>query len=413
MSKDFLSQTDPQINNLIRQELARHQEGLNLIASDNYTSPAVRQAVGSILGARYAEGYPEKRYYSGQRFIDQIEKTAIERAKKLFKANYANVQPHSGSQANQAVYFALLKPGDKVLAMRIDQGGHLSHGAPINFSGRFYNFVFYGLDKKTERIDFNQIRKIARREKPKLIIAGASSYPRQIDFAKFSQIAKEIGAYLMVDIAHIAGLVAAGFHPHPFPYCNVVTMTTHKTLRGARGGLILSKSKEMADKIDKAVFPGLQGGPLQNEIAGKAVALKEARQKSFVKYQQQLVKNAQVLAETLLEEGLDLVAGGTDTHLILINLTKLGLSGKKVQEALEEANIYVNRNVVPYDKRSQWETSGIRIGTPAVTTKGLKEKEIKQVGLFITKIIKNIGNKKIRREVKKEVVKLAKRFPVL
>jgi len=412
VAKEYLKKADPVVAKLIKQEFNRHQEGLNLIAADNYASPAVRRAVGTILSARYAEGYPEKRYYSGQYFIDQIEKIAIARAKKLFRANYANVQPHAGSQANQAVYLALLNPGDKVLAMRIDQGGHLSHGSPVNVSGRFYNFVFYGVDRKTERIDFDQVKKIAQKEKPKLIIAGASSYPRQIDFAKFSQIAKEVGAYLMGDIAHIAGLIAAGVHPHPFPYCDVVTMTTHKTLRGARGGLILSKSKEIADKIDKAVFPGLQGGPLQNEIAGKAVALKEAQQKSFVNYQKQVIKNAQVLADIFLKEGLDLVSGGTDNHLILINLTKLGFSGKQAQEALESVNIYVNRNVVPNEQRSPWEASGIRVGTPAVTTKGLKEKEIRQVGLFIVQILKEIDDQSLRRKIKQEVIKLSKRFPV-
>ncbi len=413
MPKNFLSKADPQINNLIEQEYARHQEGLNLIAADNYASQAVRQAVGSILSARYAEGYPKKRYYSGQRYIDRIEKIAIARAKKLFRANFANVQPHSGSNANQAAYFALLKPGDKVLAMRIDQGGHLSHGAPVNFSGRFYNFVFYGLDRKTERIDYDQVSKIAQREKPKLIVAGASSYPRQIDFAKFAPLAKRAGAYLMADIAHTAGLVAAGLHPHPFPYCDLVTATTHKTLRGARGGLILSKNKEIADKIDKAVFPGLQGGPLQNEIAGKAVAFREASQPNFIQYQKQVLKNAQVLADVFLEEGFDLVAGGTDNHLILVNLSRLGFSGKKAQDVLESVNLYVNRNVVPNEKRSKWETSGIRVGTPALTTKGLKEKETRQVGLWISRILKDINNQSLERRIKKEVIKLAKKFPVL
>jgi len=410
--ENFLSKTDAQINSLIKQESTRHQNGLNLIASDNYSSLAVREAVGSILGSRYSEGYPGKRYYSGQRFIDKIENIAIKRAKKLFKANYANVQSHSGSQANQAVYLALLKPGDKVLSMRLEQGGHLSHGASINISGQLYNFFFYGLDKKTERIDFEQIRKIAKKEKPKLIIAGASSYPRKIDFSKFGRIAKEVKAYLMADIAHIAGLVAVNLHPHPFPYCDVVTMTSHKTLRGSRGGLILSKEKKIAEKIDKAVFPGLQGGPLQNEIAGKAVALKEASQRSFVKYQEQVIKNSRTMADVLLKEGFDLVTGGTDNHIVLVNLCKFGLSGRKVQENLEKANIYVNRNVVPDEKRSKWETSGIRLGTPAVTTKGLKENEIKQVGLFIAKVIKNIDNGKIRREVKKEIIRLARKFPV-
>lgn len=404
--------SDERIFNLIKQEHTRHQEGLNLIAADNYASPAVRQAVGSILSARYAEGYPEKRYYSGQRYIDQIEKIAIARAKKLFKANYANVQPHSGSNANQAAYFALLEPGDKVLAMRIDQGGHLSHGAKVNFSGRFYNFVFYGLSRETQQIDYRQVEKIAKKEKPKLIVAGASSYPRKIDFSKFAPIAKRVSAYLMGDIAHTAGLVATGLHPHPFPHCDVVTATTHKTLRGARGGLVLSNKKGIAEKIDKAVFPGLQGGPLQNEIVGKAVALKEASQKKFFVYQKQVVKNARVLAEMLLEQGFDLISGGTDNHLILIDLTKLGFSGKRAQEALESANLYVNRNVVPYEKRSKWETSGIRVGTPAVTTKGLKEKEIKQVGLWIGQILKDINNQPLRRRVKKEVIQLAKQFPV-
>jgi len=413
MIKDFFSKADPQINNLVKQEQTRHQEGLNLIASDNYASQAVRQAVGSILSARYAEGYPEKRYYSGQRFIDQIEKIAIARAKKLFRANYANVQPHSGSNANQAAYFALLKPGDKILAMRIDQGGHLSHGAAVNFSGRFYNFVFYGLDKKTERIDYEQVRKMARKEKPKLIVAGASSYPRQVYFAKFAPIAKKVGAYLMADIAHTAGLVAAGLHPHPFPHCDLVTATTHKTLRGARGGLTLTNSKEIADKVDKAVFPGLQGGPLQNEIAGKAVAFREAGQPSFIQYQKQILKNAQILAEVLLKEGFNLVSGGTDNHLILIDLSRLGFSGKRAQEALEAANLYVNRNVVPNEKRSKWETSGVRIGTPAITSKGLKEKETRQVGLWISQIFKDIDNQSLRRKIKKEVVGLAKKFPVL
>ncbi|MFH1460866.1 MAG: serine hydroxymethyltransferase [Patescibacteria group bacterium] len=403
---------DNQIKALINKEYAQHQQGLNLIASDNYPSLEVQEAVGSILMSRYAEGYPGKRYYSGQSFIDQIEKLAIERAKKLFKANYANVQPHSGSQANQAVYFALLNPGDKILAMRIDQGGHLSHGAPVNFTGQMYQCVFYGLDKKTEQIDFSQIEKIAQKEKPKLIIAGASSYPRQIDFNKFGRIAKKVNAYLMADIAHIAGLVAAGLHPHPFPTCDLVTMTTHKTLRGSRGGLILTNNKEIAEKIDKAVFPGLQGGPLMNEIAGKAIALKEAQTKSFVQYQKQILKNAQVLAKVFLEQGLDLVSGGTDNHLILVNLTKLGLSGKKVQEALESVNIYINRNLVPFDQRSAWETSGIRLGTPALTTKGLKEKEIRQVGNLIVKVIKNLDNQKIKQEVKKRVVSLARKFPL-
>ena len=412
MNKSFLSQIDPKIYSLVKKEHKRQEEGIHLIASDNYTSQAVREAVGSILSCRYAEGYPKKRYYSGLGFIDQIEQLAIERAKKLFKANYANVQPHSGSQANMAVYFALLKPGDKILSMRIDQGGHLSHGAAVNFSGRLYNFVFYGVDKKTEMINFSEVKKIAEKERPKLIIAGASSYPRKIDFSKFKKIAQEIGALLMADIAHIAGLVAAGLHPHPFPHCHVVTMTTHKTLRGARGGIILSRDKKIAEKINKAVFPGLQGGPLENEIAGKAVAFLEAQRKDFFSYQRQVLKNAKALADVFLEKGFRLVSGGTDNHLLLIDLTPLGISGREGQEALEEVNIYVNRNVIPYEKRPAWETSGIRIGTPAVTSKGFKEKEIRKVGLFIDKVLKNINKKAVKKEIKKEVITLSKKFPL-
>ncbi len=412
MNKSFLSQIDPKIYSLAKKEHKRQEEGIHLIASDNYTSQAVREAVGSILSCRYAEGYPKKRYYSGLGFIDQIEQLAIERAKKLFRANYANVQPHSGSQANMAVYFALLKPGDKILSMRIDQGGHLSHGAAVNFSGRLYNFVFYGVDKKTEMINFSEVKKIAEKERPKLIIAGASSYPRKIDFSKFKKIAQEIGALLMADIAHIAGLVAAGLHPHPFPHCHVVTMTTHKTLRGARGGIILSRDKKIAEKINKAVFPGLQGGPLENEIAGKAVAFLEAQRKDFFSYQRQVLKNAKALADVFLEKGFRLVSGGTDNHLLLIDLTPLGISGREGQEALEEVNIYVNRNVIPYEKRPAWETSGIRIGTPAVTSKGFKEKEIRKVGLFIDKVLKNINKKAVKKEIKKEVITLSKKFPL-
>ncbi|PIP15936.1 MAG: serine hydroxymethyltransferase [Candidatus Portnoybacteria bacterium CG_4_8_14_3_um_filter_44_15] len=412
MFKNPLAKTDSQIAGLIRKEALRHQEGLDLVAAENYPSPAVRQAVGSVLSTCYAEGCPGKRYYPGLKYIDQIEQLAIERAKKLFGANYANVQPHSGSQANQAVYLALLEPGDKILAMDLAQGGHLSHGSPANFSGRFFNCVFYGLNEKTEIIDWEKVTAIARQEKPKLIIAGASSYPRRIDFKRFGAVAKETKAYLMADIAHIAGLVAAGLHPHPFPYCDIVTMTTHKTLRGARGGIILSNKKDLADKIDRAVFPGLQGGPLENEIAGKAVALKEAGRKSFIRYQKQVVANAQTLAKTLLKEGLDLVAGGTDNHFVLVNLTKYNLSGKQVQEALEEVNIYANRNVVPYDRRSKWQTSGIRLGTPAITTKGLKEKEVRQVGVWIAEVIKNIDDQKIKNRIKAEVIKLSKKFPL-
>jgi len=412
MAEISLAKIDPKISELIKKEAKRHEEGIHLIASDNYASKAVREAVGSIISCRYAEGYPKKRYYSGLGFIDKIEQLAIDRAKKLFNAKYANVQPHSGSQANQAVYYALLDPGDKILSMRIDQGGHLSHGAQVNFSGKLYHVVFYGVNKKTERIDYKEVRRIAKKEKPKLIIAGASSYPRKIDFSKFEKIAKEVGAFLMADIAHIAGLVAVGLHPHPFPYCHVVTMTTHKTLRGSRGGLILTNDKEIAKKIDKSVFPGLQGGPLENEIAGKAVAFLEASRKSFIKYQKQVIKNAQVLAKSLINEGFRLVTGGTDNHLLLINLTPLGISGKQAQDALEEVHIYVNRNVIPYDPRPPWQASGIRLGTPAITSKGFKEKEMKKVALLISKVLKNINKQKIKKKIKAEVIKLAKKFPL-
>jgi glycine hydroxymethyltransferase len=417
----FLSKFDPEIADAIENEINRQRSGLEMIASENIVSRAVLEAMGTPLTNKYSEGYPGKRYYGGNQFIDVSENLAIDRAKKIFGAEHANVQPHSGSQANAAAYFALLNPGDKILAMNLSHGGHLSHGAPINFSGKFYNVVFYGVDKVTGRINMDEVREIALREKPRLILTGASAYPREIDFAAFRKIADEIGSYLMADIAHIAGLVAAKIHPDPVPVCDVVTTTTHKTLRGPRGALILSKiadrlrpedKKNLAQKIDSAVFPGMQGGPLEHIIAAKAVAFLEALQPNFIEYQKQIVKNAKVLAETLLAGGLKLVSGGTDNHLILIDLAETGLSGKQVEDALGEVEIYVNKNMIPYDTRKPTDPSGIRLGTPALTTRGMKEEEMKIVGEMIIKIIKNIGDENIKKEVRESVRELVTRYPI-
>ncbi len=417
----FLSKFDPEIANAIESEINRQRSGLEMIASENIVSRAVLEAMGTPLTNKYSEGYPGKRYYGGNQFIDISENLAIDRAKKIFGAEHANVQPHSGSQANAAAYFALLNPGDKILAMNLAHGGHLSHGAPVNFSGKFYNVIFYGVDKNTGRIDMDEVRKLALAEKPKLILTGASAYPREIDFAAFRKIADEVGAYLMADIAHIAGLVAAKIHPDPVPVCDVVTTTTHKTLRGPRGALILSKiadrlrpddKKNLAQKIDSAVFPGMQGGPLEHVIAAKAVAFLEALQPDFIEYQKQIVKNAKVLAETLLAGGLKLVSGGTDNHLILIDLTETGLAGKQVEDALGAVEIYVNKNMIPFDTRKPTDPSGIRLGTPALTTRGMKEEEMKLVGEMIVKIVKNISDENIKKEVREGVRELATRFPI-
>lgn len=417
----FLSQTDPEIAKAIENEINRQRAGLEMIASENIVSRAVLEAMGTPLTNKYSEGYPGKRYYGGNQFIDVVENLAIERAKKIFGAEHANVQPHSGSQANAAAYFALLNPGDKILAMNLAHGGHLTHGAPVNFSGKFYNVVFYGVDKETEKINMDEVREIALREKPKLILTGASAYPRQIDFAAFRKIADEVGGYLMADIAHIAGLVAAKIHPDPVPVCDVVTTTTHKTLRGPRGALILCKThdrlhpedkKNLGQKIDSAVFPGIQGGPLEHIIAAKAVAFLEALQPDFTEYQKQVVKNAKILAETLIAGGLDLVSGGTDNHLILIDLTNTGLTGKQVEDALGAVEIYVNKNMIPFDARKPTDPSGIRLGTPALTTRGMKEEEMKIIGELILKIIKNIDNENIKKEVKNNVKELVAQFPI-
>ncbi|MFA5128711.1 MAG: serine hydroxymethyltransferase [Patescibacteria group bacterium] len=417
----FLSKFDPEIANAIENEINRQRSGLEMIASENIVSRAVLEAMGTPLTNKYSEGYPGKRYYGGNQFIDVSENLAIDRAKKIFNAEHANVQPHSGSQANAAAYLALLNPGDKILAMNLAHGGHLSHGSPVNFSGKFYNVVFYGVDKDTGRIDMDEVKEIALREKPRLILTGASAYPREIDFAAFQKIADEVGAYLMADIAHIAGLVAAKIHPNPIPVCDVVTTTTHKTLRGPRGALILSKiadrlrpedKKNLAQKIDSAVFPGMQGGPLEHIIAAKAVAFLEALQPDFIEYQKQIVKNAKVLAETLLGGGLKLVSGGTDNHLILIDLSETGLGGKQVEDALGEVEIYVNKNMIPFDTRKPTDPSGIRLGTPALTTRGMKEDEMKKVGEMIVKIIKNISDENVKKEVRESVHGLVTKFPI-
>ncbi len=415
-----LLKTDPRIYQLVKKEIERQENGLVMIASENMASKAVLEAMGNCLSNKYSEGLPQKRYYSGNQYIDLIESLAIERAKKLFGAQHVNVQPHSGAQANQAAYLAILEPKDVILAMAMDQGGHLTHGSAVNFSGKFYNFVHYGVNKKTGYIDYNDVEFLAKKYKPKLILCGASAYPRIINFKTFKQIADRVGAYLMADIAHIAGLIAAKVHPHPFPFADIVTCTTHKTLRGPRGGLILSKKedrlhlndkKNLAQKIDAAVFPGLQGGPLENMIAAKAVCFKEALTKKFIQYQKQTIKNAKALAQALLKEGFELMSGGTDNHLILVDLTKTRISGKEAQEALEEVGIFVNKNVIPYDTRSPFDPSGIRIGTPALTTRGFKEKEMKIIGSLIAKILKDINSQKNKKEVTRTVKELAKKHP--
>jgi len=406
-----LSKNDPKIYNLIKKEIQRQKDGLVLIASENYASPAVLSAMATPLSNKYSEGYPKKRYYSGNEFIDEIEQIAIDRAKKLFKAEHANVQPHSGSQANAAVYLALLNYGDKVLGIDLSAGGHLTHGSPVNFSGKLYNFSYYKVNPETEKIDLKEIEKIALKFKPKLIITSTTSYSGILEFKKFKKIADKVGAYLMADIAHIAGLVAAGVHPHPFPYCDVVTTTTHKTLRGPRGGLILSK-KSIAEKIDKAVFPGMQGGPLEHVIAAKAVCFLEAMKPSFKKYQKQILLNAKAMADEFQKQGIRVISGGTDNHLMVIDISLLGTDSKRIQDELDKVGIYVNRNAIPFDKRPPYNPSGIRIGTPAITTRGLKEKQSRQVAGLIVKLIKNINNWRFKKEIKKEVRKLAKKFPI-
>lgn len=412
MQHPELTKVDPEIAGLIAKEENRQELGLELIASENYCSRAVMEAQGSCLTNKYAEGYPGKRYYNGCEFVDKIEQLAIDRLKKVFNAGFANVQPHSGSGANMAVYLAALQHGDTFLGMDLSQGGHLTHGSPVNFSGKLFKALHYGLDPKTETIDYNMVEEIAKREKPKMIIAGASAYPRFIDFAKMSEIAKSVGALLLTDMAHIAGLVAAGVHPSPMEYSDVVTSTTHKTLRGPRGGIILTNSEEWAKKFNSLIFPGIQGGPLEHVIAAKAVAFGEALQPAFKTYQEQVVKNAKMMANTLMEEGIDLVSGGTDNHLVLVKTDSVNMSGKEASELLEKAEITCNKNMVPGDKRSPFVTSGIRLGTPAVTTRGFKEAEIKQMSIMISKCLKNPSDASVQARVKADVIELCRAFPL-
>ncbi|KQC15778.1 MAG: serine hydroxymethyltransferase, partial [Methanosaeta sp. SDB] len=375
----------------INDELERQRNGLELIAAENFTSPAVMEAYNNVMTNKYAEGYPGKRYYGGCTFVDVAENLAKDRCKELFGAEHVNVQPHSGSQANMAVYLALVKPGETVMGMALDHGGHLSHGSPVNFSGKIYNIVHYGVNRETEMLDYGEMLKIARECSPKMIVTGASAYPRTIDFKALREVADEVGAYLMADIAHIAGLVAAGVHPSPIPYADVVTTTTHKTLRGPRGGVVMCK-EEIAPAIDRAVFPGVQGGPLMHVIAAKAVAFKEALTPEFRRYQQQVVKNAGVIAKTLLEQNFELVSGGTDNHLMLVKLLKMPYSGKDAEAALERAGITLNKNTIPFEPTSPFVTSGIRIGTPAVTTRGMKEGEMVQIANMIASVLRNIDD---------------------
>lgn len=406
----IVEQKDPMIARVLSLELKRQQNNLELIASENLVSPEVMATMGSVLTNKYAEGYPGHRYYGGCEFVDIAEQICIERAKEIFGAAYANVQAHSGSQANFAVYLALCKPGDKVLGMDLSMGGHLTHGSKASFSGKLYDTVFYGVDPQTGLIDYDQVKKLALEHKPKMIIAGASAYPRIIDFKAFSEIAHEVGAYLMVDMAHIAGLVAAGEHPNPLPYADVVTTTTHKTMRGPRGGIILTNNENIAKKIDKAIFPGTQGGPLMHIIAAKAVALGEALRPEFKDYQAQIVKNAKTLAETLIGGGIDLVSGGTDNHLMLLDLRKLDMSGKELEDRLDRVHITVNKNSIPGDTRPVTETSGIRIGTPAVTTRGFKEPEMETVGNLILKAVFRFDTS--RGEILSTVDELCVKYPL-
>ena len=406
---------DSEIFAAIQKEFDRQQNQIELIASENIVSKAVMEAQGSVLTNKYAEGYPGRRYYGGCEFIDEVENLAIERAKKLFNARFANVQPHSGSQANTAVYLALLSPGDVIMGMSLDAGGHLTHGAKVSLSGKWLTAVQYGVRKSDGLIDYEQVEKLAREFKPRLIIAGGSAYPRQIDFARFRKIADEVGAYLMVDMAHFAGLVAGGVHPNPLEYADVVTTTTHKTLRGPRGGMILTNDEDLAKKINSAIFPGIQGGPLEHVIAGKAVCFKEDLTPQFKEYAAQVVKNAKVLGETLQKRGLNLVSGGTDTHLLLVDLRPKGLTGDVVARRLEDAHITCNKNAIPFDPMPPKVTSGIRVGTPAGTTRGFKEKEFAQVGNWIGDVIDALAAGKaddVIERVKNEVVALCQKFPI-
>lgn len=411
LTTERLREADPEIERLIRAEARRQQEGLELIASENFASLAVLEAMGTCLTNKYAEGLPGARYYGGCEVVDQIEDLARERAKRLFSAEHANVQPHSGANANMAVYMATLRPGDTVLGMNLAHGGHLTHGSPVNFSGILYNFAAYGVDPETETIDYDELARIAREVRPRLIVGGASAYPRVIDFARLRAIADEVGAELMVDMAHIAGLVAAGKHPNPVPHAQYVTSTTHKTLRGPRSGMILSRA-DKAKAVDKAVFPGLQGGPLMHVIAAKAVCFQEALQPSFREYQEQVVKNARVLAETLAGHGLPLVSGGTDNHLMLVKVKAVGLTGKEAEAVLGRVGITVNKNAIPFDTEKPFVTSGIRLGTPALTTRGMKEPEMRVIGELIHRALRNPDNEAELSRIRRTVADLCASFPL-
>jgi glycine hydroxymethyltransferase len=408
----MLKNTDGQVYDLIKKEEEYQKSTIRLIASENYASKAVMEASGSVLTNKYAEGYPTKRYYAGNRYVDEIELLAIARAKQLFNMPHANVQPHAGASANIAAFFSFLEIGDKFMGLELPHGGHLTHGSPVNFSGKWFKPVAYGVDKETERLDYYLIRKRAMEEKPKLIICGYTAYALIIDFKEFRKICDEVGAVMMADISHFAGLVAGGAYPSPAGYADVITTTTHKTLRGPRGAMIMGGSEEKGIKIDKAVFPGLQGGPLENIIAAKAVCFHEALQPSFKEYAHQIVKNAKVLAEELANSGLRLVAGGTETHLILLDLTPKGITGKDAQIALEEAGIIANRNTIPFDTKSPFVTSGLRLGTPATTTRGMKESEMKHIGQLISKVLNDLNNAELKLKVRGEVEELCRRFPV-
>ena len=407
-----LKTVDPEIQKAIDQELSRQREKLEMIASENIVSTAVMQAQGSILTNKYAEGYPGKRYYGGCEYVDIVEQLAIDRAKKLFGAEYANVQPHSGAQANTAVYFALLQPGDTILGMNLTDGGHLTHGSSVNISGKYFKIIPYGVDKETECIDYDELERLAKEHQPKLIVGGASAYSRVIDFERMAQIAKSVGAYFMVDMAHIAGLVAAGLHPSPVPYADVVTTTTHKTLRGPRGGLILCRDAEFGKQFNKAIFPGIQGGPLMHVVAAKAVAFKEALSDEFKVYQQQVLDNAKALADELVKKGFRIVSGGTDNHLMLVDLRSKNITGKEAQFLLDEIGITANRNTIPFEPLSPFVTSGIRLGTPALTTRGLKEEDIREVADIIADVIENREDSAVIEAAKAKVQAICKKFPL-
>ena len=407
----YVKQQDPKVQEMIELELGRQRNKLEMIASENFVSQAVMEAQGSVLTNKYAEGYPHKRYYGGCEYVDMVEELAIERAKQLFGAEHVNVQPHSGSQANFGVYFALLEPGDTIMGMNLSHGGHLTHGSPVNVSGKYFNIIPYGVDAETGRIDYEEMRKIAQEHKPKMIIGGGSAYSRQIDFKTMADIAHEVGAIFMVDMAHFAGLVAAGLHPNPVEYADIVTTTTHKTLRGPRGGMIMCK-EEYAKAIDKSIFPGIQGGPLMHVIAAKAVAFGEALQPEFKEYAKQVIVNAQTLAETLQQEGFTIVSGGTDTHVLLVDLRSVGLTGKVAEHVLDEVGITCNKNTIPFDPESPFVTSGIRLGTPALTTRGLHAEDMKEIASIISLVLKQPEDTAVLAEAKQRVAALCEKYPM-